>query len=1154
MKSRKCFNFRPKEVRYLLLIVAFTLVSSLQGISYATGQEKSFTLQFKNLSLDKAIREIEKTTGYSFFYDENTVDLSHQVSLNVRNKSMKEALASMLKSTDLTFEITNSQIALVPKTNKHENASQAGGNMGLPGVAQTRKVTGIIKDANGEPVIGANVVVAGTTNGTISDIDGAFSLDVPADAKLEISYIGYVTQVLPVKGNTLNVVLREDAQALDEVVITGFGMSQKKESLTSAISLIDSKDIARSSASTSSGALVGKIAGVNSRQTDGRPGASTGLQIRNMGDPLYVIDGIQTDAGQFNNIDFNDIEAISILKDASASIYGVRAANGVVVVTTKKGRRNTKNTVTINARYGWQSASAFPKPADAATYVSNWIQSETLQGVEEQNRKYTMEDLAKWQQGTEKGYKSFDWYDFIWQTAPQSYVSANVSGGSDKVNYYFSLGYIDQDAMIRNYGGFKRYNTQMNIDSQVTDRLKISASMNGRIETRVNPGVPGQDDYWLPVFGTYRNLPTIRPFANDNPKYPALTSGNKEVNFGLLNYETSGKFQDDWRVMQLTFNGEYKIIDGLTAKAQFGFYYGQREQNNQENEWDLYRYDEDNDEYIIVDGMHNPYRDRTIKRVQDLTTNIQLNYSKAFGDHRIEALVGMESIKRDQPEHFIHSTPTSNTLHLIDVDEIVEFNDFGNRTEARLGYTFRANYDYASKYLLEFSGRYDGSWKFPPNHRWGFFPSASAGWRISEEAFWKESKLANIVNDLKIRGSYGLLGDDNLGKDGDKEYYNPFDYLEGYNYKDGGSTIDGNYVVGSVPRGLPVTTISWIKAKILDIGLDATFLDNRLSAQFDYFRRTRDGLPDRRYDVLIPAEAGFDLPYENLKSDVHTGYDLSIRWNDSVEDFHYSVGANMTYSRFLDWNQYKPRFGNSWHYYRNSINERFGNLNWMLESDGQFQSWEEIAAWPIDNDRQGNKTIRPGDIKYVDQNGDGVINYMDERPLGYREGGTPIVNFGLNFSFQWKGFDLAFDLTGGGLNSRYQDFEQRNPFHDGGNNAQYYMEDTWHLADITDANSALIPGKYPTLLIGNSGHSNYWKSDFWMHNVRYMKLRNLEFGYSLPKTLLSKALISDLRVYVSGQNLLTLTNTHGIDPEIENSAGLAYPTTRMVNLGLTLKF
>lgn len=1153
MKKQMLYDLSGKVWRIPLFISIFCLLTSMSGVVSASAQVRSISIQLDNVSLSKAIDQIGKASGYSFFYDENKIDLSRQVSLNAKNQTINKVLDNVLRSTGLTYEISNNQIVLLPADAKNTKSEATVAKA----QQQTKRIQGIVVDNLGEPVIGANIVEKGTTNGTITDVNGGFSLEVSSNAVLEVSFIGYVTQSVPVKGSTVNVTLREDAQALDEVVITGFGMSQKKESLTSAISLIDSKDIARSSASTSSGALVGKIAGVNSRQADGRPGASTGLQIRNMGTPLYVIDGIQTDEGQFNNIDFNDIEAISILKDASASIYGVRAANGVVVVTTKKGRRNTKNTVTINARYGWQSASAFPKPADAATYVSNWIQSETLQGVENQNRKYTMEDLAKWQQGTEKGYQSFDWYDFIWETSPQSYVSANVSGGSDKVNYYFSLGYIDQDAMIRNYGGFKRYNTQLNIDSQVTDRLKISASMNGRIESRVNPGVPGGDDYWLPVFGTYRNLPTIRPFANDNPKYPALTSGNKDVNFGLLNYETSGKYQDDWRVMQLTFNGEYNIIDGLTAKAQFGFYYGQREQNNQENEWDLYRYDEDNDKYIVVDGMHNPYRDRTIKRVQDLTTNIQLNYKKSFGDHHVDAMVGMESIKRDQPEHFIHSTPTSNSLHLIDVDEIVEFNDYGNRTEARLGYTFRANYDYASKYLLEFSGRYDGSWKFPPNHRWGFFPSGSAGWRISEENFWKESKISNIVSDFKIRGSYGLLGDDNLGKNPDndnKEYYNPFDFLEGYNYKDGGSTIDGGYVVGSVPRGLPVTTISWIKAKILDVGFDVSFLNNRLSGQFDYFRRTRDGLPERRNDVLIPAEAGFDLPYENLKSDVHKGYDMSIRWNDNVEDFYYSIGMNMTYSRFLDWNQYKPRFGNSWHYYRNSINERFGNLNWMLESDGQFQSWEEIAAWPIDNDRQGNKTIRPGDIKYVDQNGDGVINYMDERPLGYKEGGTPIVNFGLNFSFQWKGFDLAFDLTGGGLNSRYQDYEQRNPFHDGGNNAQYYMEDTWHLADIMDPNSALIPGKYPTLLIGNAGHSNYWKSDFWMHNVRYMKLRNLEFGYSLPKTLLAKAFISDLRLYVSGQNLLTLTNTHGIDPEIENSAGLAYPTTRIINLGLTLKF
>ncbi|MEG1586032.1 MAG: TonB-dependent receptor [Bacteroidales bacterium] len=1013
---------------------------------------------------------------------------------------------------------------------------------------KTRIIKGVVKDNTGELVVGANVVEKGTTNGTMTDIDGAFSLSVPADkaVELEISYIGYISQKVLVKGDKITVTLKEDAQALDEVVITGFGLSQKKESLTSAISVIGAKDIARTSASTSSGALVGKIAGVNSRQTDGRPGAATGIQIRNMGTPLYVIDGVQKDEGQFNNIDFNDIESISILKDASASIYGVRAANGVVVVTTKKGRLNTKNTVSINARYGWQSASSFPKPADAPTYISNYIQSETIQGVE--NRKYSQEDLAKWKQGTEKGYIPFDWYDFIWETSPQAYIGANVSGGSDKVNYYFGVGHLDQQAMIHNYGGFTRTNVQMNIDAQINKRLKVGAAMNGRIEDRENPGVPGGDDYWLPVFGTYRNLPMARPFANDNPKYPAVTSGNKDVNFGLLNYDMSGRYKDTWRVMQLNFNAEYEIIPGLKAKGMMGYYLANQEQNNQEYEWDLYRYDEENDKYIVVDGMHNPYRDRRVRKVEEITTNIQLNYDKNFGKHQLNAVLGMESIKRDQPTHFMHSTPTSNQLHLIDLDELVEFWDDGNNTEARLGYMFRANYNYASRYLLEFSARYDGSWKFPPHHRWGFFPSASAGWRISEEAFWRDNKIGRIVNDFKLRGSYGLLGDDNVNG------YSAFGYLSGYDYKNGGSTLDGEYLVGTVPRNLPVTNMSWIKAKILDIGFDASFLNNRLTFSADYFRRTRSGLPSARYDVLIPSETGFDLPNENLNSDVHTGYDLSLRWSDNVDEFYYSVGGNMTYARFLDWNQYKPRFGNSWHHYRNSIDERFGNLNWMLQSAGQFQSWEEIASWPIDNDRQGNKTLRPGDIKYVDKNGDGIINGMDERPLGYREGGTPILNFGLNFSFMWKGFDLAFDLTGGGLNSRYQDYEQRNPFHDGGNNAQYYMEDTWRLKDIWDPNSELIPGKYPTLLVGNSGHSNYWKSDFWMHNVRYLKLRNLEFGYALPKSLLSKAYISDLRIYVSGQNLFTLSNTPGIDPEIENASGLAYPTTRIINIGLNLKF
>lgn len=1016
--------------------------------------------------------------------------------------------------------------------------------------AQNKEIKGSVKSSDGIPLQGATVLVKGTTAGTSTNIAGVFSLNMnPTNAVLVVSYKGYITKEVPLNtaSQNLDITLVSSApEYIDEVVVTGFGLTQKKESLTGAISTLGSNDIKRSTASTTSGALVGKIPGLNSRQTDGRPGAGTALQIRNMGDPLYVIDGVQKDAGQFNNLDFNDIESVSVLKDASASIYGVRAANGVVVVTTKRGKKNSANTVNLIANYGFQNLSTFPKPADAVTYIENYIQSQTVQGAT--TYKYSATDLEKWKAGTEKGYVPFDWYDYIWKTSPQQYYSVNASGGSDNINYYFSAGHMNQESMIVNYGGFKRTNVQMNVDAQVSKKLKVGASLNARYENRTNPGVPGSDDYWLPIFGTYRNLPTARPFANDNPNYPTLTSTDPGTNFAWLNYDKSGKYTETWRVAQLNFNAEYNIMDGLKAKALVGYYYANQNLDNQEFTYKLYRYDQASDTYPVMFENNNPWRERRTGHNEELTSNFQLAYTKLIDKHNINIIGGFETSVRNTPTTWVHSIPTANTLNLIDYETMDTYDDNGNRTEGRLGYLTRINYDYDSKYLMEFSGRYDSSWKFPPGDRWGFFPSASLGWRASAERFWKDNSILSKINDFKLRASYGLVGDDAVSD------YSAFDYVSGYDYKIGGSVIDGKYVIGSQPRALPVKTISWIRAKILDIGLDFAIANSKLTGSFDYFRRIRTGLPASRYDILLPSEVGFDLPNENLNSDMHKGFEGMIKWSDRIGELTYSVAANATYSRFYDWNQYKPRFSNSWDVYRNSINERFGYINWGLESAGQFQSWEEIANWTVDNDRQGNKSLRPGDIKYVDQNGDGVINSLDERPIGYRQDATPILNFGFNFSFGYKNFDLAFDLTGGGLNSWYQDNEQRNPFHDGGNNAQYYMEDTWRLSDIYDANSELIPGKYPMLLIGNTSHSNYWNSDFWMHTVKYMKLRNLEFGYSFPESLLKKANIKRARVYFSGQNLLTLSNVKGVDPEINSTSGLVYPTTRIYNFGLNLTF
>jgi len=1039
---------------------------------------------------------------------------------------------------------------LFPKGNCYAEANVMAVNTPVETLQQQRTVRGIVVDENGIPIIGATIKILGTTNGTISDMDGKFELNVDSKSVLEVSYIGYSTQKVKLNSSSsIQITLKEETEVLNEVVVTGFGMAQKKATLTGAVSSVKSTDIERSSAVTASGALVGKIAGLNSRQQGGAPGATTALQIRNMGTPLFVIDGVVSDEGQFNNMDFNDIENISILKDASAALYGVRAANGVIVVTTKKGQRNTRNTVSVDAYYGWQKNSKFVDPADVKEYVHAYTTAETFSGRTDGNRRYSREEYDKWMAGATPAYQGWDWGDYIWISAPQYYINTNFSGGTDKANYYVAVSHINQDATIRNYGGFRRTNAQINIEMNVNEKFKIGASMNGRIEDRRHPGVPGVDDTWLPRFATLKNQPTKRPFANDNPNYPQKVSDQPETNFALLNYNTSGRVSDVWRVIQLNGNAEYEILDGLKAKAMLGYYFGLQELENQEYKFNLYAYDEKTGEYYVTDRMTNPYRERNRDRVEDLTSNIQLNYDKKFGKHAINVVAGFEATKRNRPKMWIHSTPTSDAMDLIRLNEIVEFNDTGKGTEARMGYLARVNYNYADRYLVEFIGRWDGSWKFRPGHRWGFFPSASLGWRLSEENFWKENKIGEIVTNLKIRASYGEVGDDNVSN------YSPYDFLPGYTYNNGGAVIDGEWVVGSATRGLPNETLSWLTAKILDIGIDLGFLNNRLNAQVDFFQRKREGLPAQRYDVLIPVEAGFSLPQENLNSDMHRGFDASISWSDNINDFHYSIVANMTYSRFWDWEQYKPRFSNSWHEYRNSIWHRVGYVNWGYEAIGRFESWEQIANYPIDNDRKGNRTVVPGDIMYKDQNGDGVINGYDERPIGYRVDSTPTLNYGINLSASWKDFDLAMDWTGSGMTSWWQRYETARPFQNDGNNPSEVLTDAWHLSDPFDPDSELIPGKYPMLRLPSDETSAYDSSTYWLHNVRYIKLRNLEFGYTLPKSWLTHTGITNVRVYLSATNLLTISNIKSLmDPECASDNGLDYPPMRVINLGVNLKF
>ncbi|WP_247679999.1 SusC/RagA family TonB-linked outer membrane protein [Chitinophaga polysaccharea] len=661
-------------------------------------------------------------------------------------------------------------------------------------------VSGKVTDDKDMALVGVTVSVKGTSKGTSTDANGAFSLSVPdKNAILVFSYVGYVKQEMPAGDkNVQHVKLETDSKGLGEVIVVGYG-TQKKESVTGAISGVTSKDLERVHASTVSATLAGKIPGVSFRMPDGRPGAAANIQVRNFGNVLYVIDGIQKDAGQFNNISPNDIESISVLKDASAAIYGVRAANGVVVVTTKRGKAGS-NTINVDAYTGWQNWSRFPKTVNAYEWML--AKADAEMNAENPHTDITQAELDKWKAGTEKGYRSFDWYDFIIKkNAPQYSVNVNATGGTENINYYLSVTRLDQKSVLGREFDFNRTNIQSNVDAKVAKRIKVGVQINGRIEERDNPGVPGGDDYWAPRFALFRNRPTERPYANDNPLYPNDIGHNTE-NWAVQTKAISGYWTEDWRVLQTNFNASYETpIKGLTLKGMYSYYFADRLMNGHEYTYDTYTYQPQTDTYLRTGGSSNPWRERGTHKVLENVVQGQINYNNTFGQHTIGATVVSERIKRRELDVWVHAVPKSNLLPLLQFSDMDTYDD-KDWSEARVGYIGRFNYAFSDKYFLELAGRYDGSWKFSPDKRWGFFPSISAGWRLTEEQFFKRwMGGSSVLTELKLRASYGELGDDDIG-------IGAYDYMPGYTYGTSTVILDGTVIRGSRDKGVPNNRLS----------------------------------------------------------------------------------------------------------------------------------------------------------------------------------------------------------------------------------------------------------------------------------------------------------------------------------------------------------
>jgi TonB-linked SusC/RagA family outer membrane protein len=1025
-------------------------------------------------------------------------------------------------------------------------------------------VTGIVKDSTGTGMVNVTVTEKGTRNATTTADDGRFTLSVAnTRSALIFSSVGYDNREVSVGDQTsFDISLIPANRDLSEVVVIGYG-SKKKESLTGAISTVTAKDLDRvHGGSTVSSGLAGKIPGVTFRMPDGRPGASASIQIRNMGNPLYVIDGIQQDAGQFNNIAPNDVESITVLKDASAAIYGVRAANGVVVVTTKRGKSGAP-AVNIDAYYGGQNWVRFPEVSTNSYEYMSYKADAEMNGLS-QSTGITPAELERYKAGTEIGYQSFDWRDFILKpNAPLSSVNINLTGGSENVKYYISGTRLDQNSVLGREYKFGRSNIQSNIDARVSKRLRVGAQINGRMETRTNPGVPGGDDYWLPRFAVLRNLPTERPYANDNPEY-LNTIGQNDANWGFINYKNAGKFFQEWRVLQVNGDVEYQIpgIDGLSVKGVYSYYIADLLYNNQEYTYKTYTYRPATDTYDHTGGSINPWREKEQIKQINITTQVQLAYNNTFGEHTVGAVLVNERISNQRRRNWVRSIPASNALPLIYFPTLADYNDSENR-EARIGYIGRINYNFANKYYLELSARRDASHIFAPDKRVGYFPAVSAGWRLTKERFM-DNFLGGILNELKIRGSYGTLGDDNLN-DGiasnDPRFLPEFSYLQGYQYgQNGVAIIAGQPLVVSRDRGVPVTNVTWFKSTITDIGVDFSLLNGKLTGSFDWFYRKRTGLRDFKLDVLLPSELGYVLPTENVNSDAQFGQEGSLAYNGKIgREIQFNVGVNLAYSRGKNLSTYNPTFFHSLDEYRNSREDRFKRIDWGYEVEGQFTSMEEINNYPVNIDGQGNRTLLPGDLKYKDTNGDGKISDLDQRPIGYG-GVQPNINFGLTFGLTWRSFDFNADFSGGAGYTWFQNWETRWAFQNGGN-LNNVFKDRWHRADMYDLNSEWIPGKYPPNRFNQGDHSNYNMKgqrniSWWAHNVKYLRARTIQLGYTMPAKILDKVKIKRARFYINAYNLFSLDNVHqfSIDPEIQDDNGLQFPQMRNINVGVNLTF
>ncbi|MGV8138924.1 MAG: TonB-dependent receptor [Mangrovibacterium sp.] len=1116
---------KTMRVMRLIVMLLFSGLFQLQAVN-SFSQDKRINLDMENVSVMNVLRTIEEKSDFRFLFSSKVIDIERIISLKAENKNIEEVLRDIFDGTNTTYKVIDNKIVLSGES---------------PEQVRPQGITGKVTDQSGQPLPGVTVVLKGTTTGTITNSDGRYSIPhVPDNAVLIFSFVGMQTMELPVEGKTeMNIELKADIVGLEEVVAIGYGV-QKKVNLTGAVSSVTKKELEARPITNMTNALSGLATGVQVNQGDGQPGRDGAtIRIRGIGtignsDPLILVDGVES---TMSDISVDDVESISVLKDASASaIYGSRAANGVLLITTKKGEKGVLK-VNYHGYAGFQEATRLESYlSDFATYME--LNNEANKNVGLGNY-YTENEINAWRQEPDPlKHPNVDWVDKVYgNTAFMHAHHLSFTGGGEHNVFNFSLGYTNQEGLVPT-NKMERYNFRFNWEASISKTLSVGTNLSGTWTEIVDPAN-------TEVFGIVPGIPWIQ--SEDGRWGGNQSNGTGTVTNPRAAWTNNSNNERTQRFLGKVFLN-WEIAKGLTFNSNFAIRFYNSLRDSFLAKYDIWNFNDN----AVVRTFGDPQTNMN-KNVEDytLTSYYTLNYTKVFADrHNLNLMAGysLESYRGDQFQASVQNFHNNEIRVLDGGQENPQVG--GSASESGLiSYFGRLNYDYESKYLLEGNLRYDGSSRFRKGKRWGLYPSFSAGWRISEEGF-----MSGIgwLDNLKIRASWGRLGNQEIGL---YPYQSVYSLNQNY-------TFGGSVASGIAQTAVANSDIEWETTTSGDFGIDATLFNGKLNVTADYFHRLTDGI---LVQLPIPATLGDkDAPYQNLAEVKNTGWEFAASYADKIGKLKFSVGFNLTQVQ----NEVTKYLGDV-PFYSGPFIIREGLPMYSVfgyEYSGIIRSQTELDelnanAGRISGDPGAyfitNKTA-PGDLKFKDQltvdtNADGIpdasdgkINSDDRAVIGNT---IPKFMYGLNITANYKGIDLAALFQGVQEVDGYLSGAGVMPFGVNGDRGQ--TPSKWTDRWTTNNPDASLPR-----LTNNRGYTwNDQTSSFWMQDGSFLRLKSLQIGYSLPQSLLSAIHVDRVRFYVNGENLFTWTSFDGWDPErSQRETEITYPNVKTVSFGAQITF